>query len=88
MPSGDDSDPVEFTTAQFESGRLKEALQDLRPEQREVVLLAYFSGLTQSEIATRLGHPLGTVKTRTRLALKKLREVLDPKIRESAEHGL
>ena len=79
---------MEFTTAQFESGKLKDALQDLRPEQREVVLLAYFSGLTQSEIAARLGHPLGTVKTRTRLALKKLREVLDPQIRESAEHGM
>ena len=88
MPSGEGSDPLEFTTSQFESGRLKDALEDLRPEQREVVILAYFSGLTQSEIAMRLGHPLGTVKTRTRLALKRLREVLGPQIKESAEHGV
>ena len=53
-----------------------------------VVVLAYFGGLTHSEIARRLDQPLGTVKTRMRLALKKLREVLGPQAREWAEHGL
>ena len=81
-------DPVEYTKSQFESGHIKDALETLRPEQREVVVLAYFGGLTHSEIAARLGHPLGTVKTRMRLALKRLRESLGPQIRESADHGL
>lgn len=49
------------------------ALAALPPEQREVVQLAYFEGLTHSEIAGRLGVPLGTVKTRLRLAFDKLR---------------
>jgi RNA polymerase sigma-70 factor, ECF subfamily len=49
------------------------ALGDLPPDQRAVVQLAYFEGLTQSEIAGRLDIPLGTVKTRLRLAFDKLR---------------
>jgi RNA polymerase sigma-70 factor (ECF subfamily) len=52
------------------------ALEQLPPEQREVIELAYFSGLAQSEIAERLGRPLGTIKTRVRLALQKLRDIL------------
>jgi RNA polymerase sigma-70 factor, ECF subfamily len=56
--------------------RVAEALRTLPPEQREVVELAYFSGLSQTEIAERTGQPLGTVKTRTRLAGQKLRERL------------
>ena len=49
------------------------AIERLPPEQREVVQLAYFQGLTHSEIAQRLGIPMGTVKTRLRLAFDKLR---------------
>ncbi len=81
-------DPMEYVTIQYEGTRLKSALMKLRPEQREVVVLAYFGGLTHSEISRRLDQPLGTVKTRMRLAMKKLREVLRPQIQESAEHGL
>lgn len=54
------------------------ALDSLSPEQREVLELAYYSGLSHTEIAERLGHPLGTVKTRTRLAMIKLRDMLSP----------
>jgi RNA polymerase sigma-70 factor (ECF subfamily) len=57
---------------------LKDALSTLRVEQREIVVLAYYGGLTHSEIARKLGQSPGTVKTRMRLALKKLRQVLDP----------
>jgi RNA polymerase sigma-70 factor, ECF subfamily len=60
------------------------AIASLAPLERSVILLAYDGGLSQSEIAARLGWPIGTVKTRTRSALKHLRERLEP-ARESVE---
>ena len=54
------------------------ALQALPPEQLIAVQLAYFQGLTHSELAERLGIPIGTVKTRLRLAFDKLRPALAP----------
>ena len=55
---------------------VRRALAGLPPPQREVLELAYFNGLSQSEIAERLGEPLGTVKSRTHVALSSLRELL------------
>ena len=57
---------------------VRSALETLSAEQREVIELAYYSGLSHSEIALRLGQPLGTVKTRTRLGMMKLRDMLRP----------
>ena len=57
---------------------VRSALDALSAEQREVIELAYFSGLSHSEIALKLGQPLGTVKTRTRLGMMKLRDMLRP----------
>jgi RNA polymerase sigma-70 factor (ECF subfamily) len=57
---------------------VQDAFAKLSPQQRQAIELAYFSGLSQSEIATRLGHPIGTVKSWIRLGMMKLREVLIP----------
>lgn len=57
---------------------VRSALDDLPDAQREVIQLAYFGGLSQSEIAERTGLPLGTIKSRARLGLRKLHDVLQP----------
>lgn len=61
--------------------RLRSELARLPPEQRDVLELAFYRGMTQSEIAGETGIPLGTVKTRTLLAMKKLRTALQNEIR-------
>ena len=76
------ADPNAYAEQRMQGSRVREALETLRPELKSVVVLAYFGGLTQSEIAKKLNQPLGTVKTRTRLALKALRENLGPQARK------
>jgi RNA polymerase sigma-70 factor (ECF subfamily) len=70
--------PEEATVMSERQRLVRQALAQLSPEQREVIELAYYSGLSHSEIAARLGQPLGTVKTRTRLGMMKLRDALAP----------
>lgn len=70
--------PDEQTILQFEQRRIRSALAALDPEQREPIELAFFSGLSHSELAKKLGLPLGTIKTRIRLGLMKLRHMLEP----------
>lgn len=66
---------------------VREAMTRLPPAQRRVLELAYFSGLTQVEIAERTGDPLGTVKTRVRLGMRKLREALTEVMSDGAGGG-
>jgi RNA polymerase sigma-70 factor (ECF subfamily) len=58
-------------------GKLRAAMESLPTEQREAVELAYFEGMTQSEIAARTGSPLGTVKSRVRAAMQSLKLIFD-----------
>ena len=60
----------------YESERVRETVAMLPSNQRQVIILAYFGGLSHSEIARAIALPLGTVKGRLRLALKRLRSAL------------
>ncbi len=71
-----DVDPFAVAEHGERAQRIAAAMAELSPQQREALQLAYWSGLSQSEIAERTGTPLGTVKTRMRLALIKLRETM------------
>ncbi len=74
-PPGEEPDSAALVLRADEAIRVAEALAGLPPAQLEVVQLAYFDGLSRSEIATRLEVPLGTVKSRMRLALERLRGI-------------
>ena len=68
--------PESATHLTIERERVRTAISHLPKEQKQVLALAYFKGMTQSQIAEALDLPLGTVKTRTRLGMQKLRETL------------
>jgi RNA polymerase sigma-70 factor (ECF subfamily) len=75
--SDDQSDPVVGVALAEVRRTVRAAMGVLPAAQRQVVELAYFGGLTQTEISERTGVPLGTVKTRVRLAMRKLRDALE-----------
>lgn len=81
LPSGDDRDDPALATVIADDRRaVRSALEVLPPEQKLAIHLAYFGGLTQQEIANKLGQPLGTVKTRIRLGMQKMRAALEPRV--------
>jgi RNA polymerase sigma-70 factor, ECF subfamily len=73
--------PPERAEASWLAWRVHRALEELPEHERPVIELAYYSGLSQSEIATYLDLPLGTVKTRTRSALMRLADELEEELR-------
>ncbi len=72
----DHNPPLEFVTVAERANLVREALKRLSSDDRQILEAAYYQGLTQSELAERDGIPLGTVKSRARQALKKLRITL------------
>jgi len=78
LPSGNErDDPALATVLSDERAAVREAMDVLPAEQKLAIQLAYFGGLTQQEIANKLGQPLGTVKTRIRLGMQKMRGALE-----------
>ena len=76
LPSGQISTEEEVER-NLERERILHALSKIPPNQRQVIMMAYFGGYSQSEMAQMLQQPLGTVKTRVRLAMQKLRIALE-----------
>jgi RNA polymerase sigma-70 factor, ECF subfamily len=72
-----DAGPPDRAEQSWVAWRVHRALEELPEREREVIALAYWSGLSQSEVAEFLDIPLGTVKTRTRAALGRLSEILE-----------
>lgn len=74
----DDSDAFEGVASMEKGAMVRAALGRLNAEQREVLEMAFFKGLTQTEIAEQLGKPLGTVKARIRRGMMRMRELVEP----------
>jgi RNA polymerase sigma-70 factor (ECF subfamily) len=72
----DEESPEKVAEGNLDKRRVRNALTALSPDQQQALSLSYYQGLSHSEIAALLGEPLGTVKTRIRLAMQKLREAL------------
>jgi RNA polymerase sigma-70 factor, ECF subfamily len=78
---GREPNPADEAEASWSAWRVHRALEELPEHERPLIELAYWSGLSQSEIAERLAIPLGTVKTRTRSALGRLADALEEELR-------
>jgi len=79
-PATDIADPQQVALFEEQSTLLKAALEGLTVEERQAIETAFFSELSYAEVARKLNQPLGTVKTRIRSGLGKLREILTKKL--------
>ena len=68
--------PLDAAQQSAELRQLQDCLEGLEPEKREIVLLAYYTGLSRDEIAQRFGHPVGTIKVWLHRSLAQLRKCL------------
>lgn len=82
---GDKYDPLETTIYSNRADIVKKALAKIPKSQRKVLEIAYYRGMTQSEISDHLDIPLGTVKTRTRQGMIKLRNMLESLIQQNEQ---
>jgi RNA polymerase sigma-70 factor (ECF subfamily) len=76
-PVAPDASPEEESVLRERRVRVQQVLKELPAEQREALVLAFFAGLTHAELAERLGEPMGTVKSRIRMGLMRLRGLLE-----------
>jgi RNA polymerase sigma-70 factor (ECF subfamily) len=82
LPTTDIVDPQQASIFQERSRQLQTALDTLTPQERQAIETAFFSELTYQEVAEKLNQPIGTVKTRIRSGLAKLRQALGTKLEE------
>jgi RNA polymerase sigma factor (sigma-70 family) len=78
VPEDPAEQAIQAVGVREERAAVRAALEDLPAEQRHVIDLVYFEGLTQSQVAERTGLPLGTVKSRVLLAMRRMRAALGP----------
>lgn len=84
LDSPDPERPDDLLEARQDEGRVRAALRSLKPDQIEVIQMAFFQDLTHAEVAQSLALPLGTVKSRIRNAMIKLRDLLDQPLGEQS----
>ena len=84
LDSPDPERPDDLLEARQDEGRVRAALRSLKPDQIEVIQMAFFQDLTHAEVAQSLALPLGTVKSRIRNAMIKLRDLLDQPVGEQS----
>lgn len=82
LPAQRQPTPDDEVVAAQTASVVREAVRELPPDQREVIEMAYFGGLSYRDVATAIGIPEGTAKSRVRLALARLEAVLDRRLWE------
>lgn len=88
LPEGPDEavattgQPESLAEWMMEAEAVRDAVRQIPDEQRQTIEMAYFAGMTHVEIAERMGVPLGTVKSRLRIGIEKMREYLRPQVME------